>query len=81
MKLTQEVIDIIAPNHGRTSCSDERIINGYGGWSGKYDRDTGHKEIRVPRCTRCYLLNNLGEDVESLEFRIETHLEWNGDVS
>jgi hypothetical protein len=79
MKLTQEVIDIIAPTHGRMSCNDDTQINGSGGWTGKYDRNTGHKEIRHPRCTRCYLLRNIGEDIDTLEFRIEPNLVWKGD--
>ena len=73
--LTKEAIDILCPKHGRTSCSDDDLANSYGGWSGRYDPDTGKKSIIWPRCTRCYLLNHIGEDVSKLEFRPDVCLE------
>lgn len=72
MLITKEYINKIVPNHGRTSCSDNDISNGYGGWTGKYNRETGKKEIRHPRCNRCYLLNNIGIDTKDMEFKIIT---------
>jgi hypothetical protein len=41
--MTQEVIDVLAPEHDRTSCSDSSINNGFVGGGN-------------PRCTRCALL-------------------------
>jgi hypothetical protein len=43
--LTPEVIAALAPEHGRTSCSDTNLVNGWGSHS------SGH-----PRCLRCALL-------------------------
>lgn len=68
--LTKEFINMYYPEHGRTSCDDQNLTNSYGGWSGRFDRDTGHKEIRYPRCIRCYLLSNLGSKLKDLEFTL-----------
>ncbi len=76
MILTKDAVDAMAPEHERTSCTDEGRENAFGGWSGEYDRHTGNKEIRFPRCVRCYLLDHLGEDTKNLEFKIACHLEW-----
>lgn len=40
--LTREMIDVFRPTHDRTSCSDDKPVNGF---------DEG------PRCTRCALLD------------------------
>jgi hypothetical protein len=74
MIITQEWINIITPKHGRTSCCDEDLSNRFGGWNGYYDRHTGKKEIKSPRCVRCYLMDNIGIDTESLEFEISTEV-------
>ncbi len=74
--LTREMVDAIAPEHGRTSCNDQTLGNEYGGWTGKFDRDTGRKEVIHPRCNRCYLLAHIGENLEDLEFRVSVCLEW-----
>jgi hypothetical protein len=42
--ITKDFIDAFAPNHGRTSCSDNYIINGF----------TSHDDH--PRCIRCAML-------------------------
>ena len=70
MILTKEFVDSIAPEHGRTSCSDTNLSNGFGGWEGTYNEKTGEKVIRYPRCIRCYLLCNLGMDTKDLDFEI-----------
>lgn len=75
MKITKELVDSLFPRHGRTSCSDDNLTNGFGGWDGKYCPDTGKKEIRYPRCGRCYLLRHLGEDSRDMEF------DWRVDVT
>lgn len=77
--LTQELVDILVPKHGRTSCSDSNICNGSGGWEGKYNTDTGKKEIRYPRCTRCYLLNNVGCKLSSMAFSLSVSLDYRQD--
>jgi hypothetical protein len=74
MILTREIINILTPVHGRTSCSDTKQINGCGGWTGKYNEDTGKKVINYPDCNRCYLLNHEGEDTDNLEFGIQVTL-------
>lgn len=76
MKLTREIIDSIVPEHGRTSCDDSNLANFFGGWTGKYNPDTGKKVIVFPRCVRCYLLDHIGKDMDKLEFRVDVSLEW-----
>lgn len=49
--LTRPAIDIMVPEHGRTSCSDTNTINGW-----------GSRENSI-RCTRCFLLNLLDSGV------------------
>lgn len=71
MTITKEWVDAVFPEHGRTSCSDINLANKFGGWSGKYNPDTGQKEIRYPRCNRCYFLDNIGMKMEDLEFKIQ----------
>jgi exonuclease I len=48
----KEYIDLICPEHSRTSCSDENIFNGF------YLEDDGEtiSQKYYPRCTRCALL-------------------------
>lgn len=69
-KITLDYINMVAPEHGKTTCSDGNVANGYGGWYGKYDQITGQKRVRFPRCNRCYLLKNLGSAIDSLEFEV-----------
>lgn len=45
MNVTQEIVDWLAPEHGRTSCDDSNIMNGWG--TAAYDGC---------RCNRCALL-------------------------
>lgn len=67
--ITKEWIDTVAPEHGRTSCSDTDISNGYsfiktqwmGGVQVKREFDPH------PRCNRCFLLEVL---VHGLDPRI-----------
>lgn len=79
MQITEEFINAIAPVHGRTSCNDENICNGYGGWTGKYDPNTGKKVIEYPRCIRCYLITHLGYQMDELKFRVEPALWYAGE--
>jgi len=54
----KELIDILQPEHGRTSCSDNNLCNGFYSAGGKRG-DLGHG-----RCSRCMLLEILnGEEV------------------
>lgn len=76
MKITKAWVDAITPKHGRTSCRDNDLSNCFGGWTGKYDENTGKKVIQHPRCNRCYLLDHLGEELESLPFEVEVSLYW-----
>jgi hypothetical protein len=68
MIINREWIDTVCPEHSRTSCDDDNLNNSCGGWTGYYDRKTGKKEINYPRCSRCYLLNNVGMEIDDLEF-------------
>jgi len=54
VKFTREQIDLICPKHERTrtSCNDQRLANCF------YNT----KDSRLPRCTRCYLLDCLEMD-------------------
>lgn len=66
MIITKEVIDVLTPNHGRTSCSDENPCNG------NYEiRDYKFQGVvieksweHMPRCNRCFLLDHLGYDTD-----------------
>jgi hypothetical protein len=50
----------LTPDHDRTSCSDSDTCNGYG------DSD------RMPRCKRCFLLNQKSEGSwEAKDFTVE----------
>lgn len=71
MIITREWVNTVAPKHGRTTCSDDNRINGYGGALSTFDQNTGEREIRYPRCNRCYLLDHIGCDTSDLEFEIE----------
>jgi hypothetical protein len=73
IELTQQVVDFVAPEHGRTSCSDKDLGNSWGG------RDS-RGNIVHPRCVRCYLLEHLGQDTDTLEFQISPMLIWKGDL-
>jgi hypothetical protein len=48
----KEFIDLICPEHSRTSCSDDNIGNGF---YLKNDSDTIDEKY-YPRCNRCALL-------------------------
>jgi len=45
-KIALFMLDNMVTDHSRTSCSDEKAVNGYGSSSGNY-----------PRCNRCLLLH------------------------
>ena len=60
MILTMDAIDILAPRHDRTSCTDEDIF-----LENAYPNDMGY-----PRCTRCYLMLNAGMDTDKLDMEI-----------
>lgn len=47
----RDVINVLAPSHGRTSCSDAERQNGFSGGD-------------IPRCTRCGLLDIYGLEPE-----------------
>jgi hypothetical protein len=72
--VTKELVDLLVPGHDRTSCNDDNLNNSYGGWTGKYDENTGEKVVKIPRCARCYFLDNLGTNFEDLEFGFDVSL-------
>jgi hypothetical protein len=58
----KELIDIIAPQHSRTSCSDDNLSNGF---YLEYDSNTISSKYLVG-CSRCALLQlSNGEAVDS----------------
>ena len=66
MMITQEIIDILTPKHGRISCSDEDPCNG-----GYEIEDRLFQGIVIerswkyrPRCNRCFLLDHIGCDTD-----------------
>lgn len=60
LHMTKDIINLLQPEHSRTSCSDEGLEN-----SGLYP------EYVAPRCTRCYLLGCLSHGFdESMEIYI-----------
>lgn len=60
MILTMGVIDMLAPQHDRTSCTDEHTF-----LENAYKNDMGY-----PRCTRCYFMLNAGMDTAKLDMGI-----------
>lgn len=64
-KLTFDAVDLMAPAHGRTSCSDIERINGL---------STMTDERRSPRCARCALLD-IVEGGYHGDFALSLHLE------
>ncbi len=54
---TLELVNILYPEHDRTSCSDDDISNGfsfeYDTWNDKTENISGRY---LPRCSRCALL-------------------------
>jgi hypothetical protein len=62
--VTRAALDVLVPEHGRTSCSDDNRINGFGP-SGGY-----------PRCDRCALLDMLiGDAVLPGDFTVRLIIE------
>ena len=55
-----EFLNIILPEHDRTSCSDEDITNGF--WS-MYGTESG-KDKWMGRCRRCMALQIIKQDEE-----------------
>ena len=54
MKTTLELINAIAPEHSRTTCSDDNKSNGY--WFDDAISEDGENTIKGhARCTRCAL--------------------------
>jgi hypothetical protein len=48
-RLTPQFIDMLAPKHSRTSCSDLNLSNA--------DFYRSRDDSRLPRCMRCFLLD------------------------
>ena len=51
-----ELINIICPEHGRTSCSDENIGNGFYHLYEFGESISTITNEHIPRCSRCALL-------------------------
>ncbi len=60
--LTPEVLKALAPEHERTSCSDEDLINGWGSHSSG-----------TARCLRCALLQG---PVDGYHFELKIERDW-----
>lgn len=70
--VTKEYIDIIAPKHSRTRCSDATPFNGerYEGELVRTHDDEIIETLSPPRCNRCFLLNNMGNDIDNLGYTV-----------
>ena len=53
MENIKDFINIICPEHGRTSCSDDNLFNGF---YFKSEEEEIINEKHRPRCIRCALL-------------------------
>lgn len=78
MVLTEDFVAVVAPKHGRTSCSDENPNNGY--YEVEDVRLRGvlieRKMKRHPRCARCFLLAHIGNTMPSnLKLTISVDIE------
>jgi hypothetical protein len=74
-----ELINIIAPEHSRTSCSDEKIANGF--YHKAVDEwEEGYKVISNDfyyRCSRCALLelaNGISIDTDKVIDGVSIHM-------
>lgn len=61
--LTREIVDALVPEHGRTSCSDTDLCNGYAAGAGS-----------TCRCSRCFLLTVLKEKYLDPGYVFEVHV-------
>jgi len=72
MILTRDVINILTPTHGRTSCSDTDPSNG--SYKLKEEKLQGIVISRryewTPRCSRCFLLDHEGCDTDLMEIKV-----------
>jgi hypothetical protein len=58
--LSNEMLDALAPEHGRTSCSDTKLSNGFG----------SNGLSSPPRCNRCALIQGRdGDYPQGLRFQ------------
>jgi hypothetical protein len=61
---TNELIDILYPEHDRTSCSDDDILNGFSWELDEWNTITDKLDKRyLPRCRRCALLEIISDEV------------------
>lgn len=77
MVLTKEIIDIICPDHDRTSCSDDNRSNGFYKVDMKKDpRGVEYisKDSYLPRCARCYLLDSIGSKISDLSLKVKMNI-------
>jgi hypothetical protein len=54
-----EFINSVCPEHGRTSCSDKNVFNGF-----SIDEDGSINKKYAPRCIRCAFLEIENKTVE-----------------
>ena len=66
-KLSREQIDLLIPEHDCASCNDSSLTNA----AIVVARDG---RVSLPRCTRCYLLNNDGEFDPRIQLHVEVEL-------
>jgi hypothetical protein len=64
-----DLINLIQPEHSRTSCSDENIFNGF------YVEDNGVINPKYPyRCKRCALLEIIDSEFVELTEENKAHI-------
>jgi hypothetical protein len=75
MKITMDVINILTPKHGRTTCSDSDLANGLCFIAEEKLQGVVVKRWfdPAPRCNRCFLLSNLDQQLD-LRISIEVSI-------
>lgn len=60
----KELVDLLHPQHSRTSCSDENINNGFSWKLDEWNEESLRLDSRwLPRCKRCALLEIVSGEV------------------
>lgn len=71
--LTLEQINLLCPEHSRTSCDDEHLVNHHFNSNSYADRGR-----YLPRCNRCFLIDCLRDDYwpEAITMTAQVSLSW-----
>lgn len=64
LQITREGVNQFFPEHGRTSCSDSNVVNGF-----------ESSPSGIPRCNRCALLE-IVDGIHYLEMKMVAYISW-----